>query len=518
MNTRNHPISRHRTLGWTIGLLSASLIACGASDSDDMAAAGDVAGPAQGGYSGTGGGAYAGAHDEGAASGETYEDYGENEFVDTATEDTSTFGADVDTASYTIMRRDVMSGTLPDPDSVRIEEYINYFEYDYPIPDQEPFSLNLEMAPSYFGEPSQQLLKIGIKGREIPVEQRDPANLVFLVDVSGSMGTWNKLPLVKWSLKQLTQKLAPTDTLGIGVYASAEGTVLPPTAVENKATVLEAIDEMRSGGSTNGEAGIRLAYEMAESAYRPGGTNRVVICTDGDFNVGLTDDPLVSLIEEYRSKGIFLTMLGFGSGNINDAQMEKLADHGNGNYAYIDSQNEAIRVLGDNLVSTLQVIAKDVKIQVEFDSEVVSRYRLVGYENRVMSNDDFDDDMKDSGDLGAGHYVTAFYEVDTVPDVASGRAATVRIRYKEPEAEASRLIEQEFMIENAVESFDQATQAFRFAAAVTEYAEILRESKHSTGARFDDILDIAGATSDGWSDRQEFVTLADKAQTMHTSP
>jgi Ca-activated chloride channel homolog len=498
--------SRAKTVVGRAGMvvLAAGIAACGTSSSDEAAMSG---GPYPGSPS-------AGAYDEGS-SGETYEDYGENDFIDTATETTSTFGADVDTASYTIMRRDITAGHLPDEDSVRIEEYVNYFKFDYPSPSQDPFAVNLEMAPSYFGEEGHKLLRIGIKGKEIPLEERDPANIVFLVDVSGSMGQWNKLPLVQWSLKQLVQKLAPTDTLGIAVYASADGAVLQPTAVENKASIYEAIDAMQSGGSTNGEAGIRLAYQMAEAAFRPGGTNRVVICTDGDFNVGLTGDALVSVIEDYRSKGIFLTMLGFGQGNINDAQMEQLADKGNGNYAYIDTQNEALRVLGENLVSTLQVIAKDVKIQVEFDPEVVSRYRLVGYENRVMSNEDFTNDMKDSGDLGAGHYVTAFYELETLGEVSTGRAATVRIRYKEPTADVSRLIEQDFMLENATPSFEQATQAFRFASAVTEYAEILRSSKHSTGARFDDILGIAQDTAGGWSDRQEFVDLVEKAKVIH---
>jgi Ca-activated chloride channel family protein len=484
-----------------VGMLAClGLAACGADDMDSET----MGGPASG---------YPNSATD--TSGESYQDYGENDFVDTATENTSTFGADVDTASYTIMRRDILAGRLPAKDSVRVEEYVNYFRLDDAAPTEGPFSLSLEMAPSFFGEDGQKLLRIGIKGKEIPIEERDPANLVFLVDVSGSMHDWNKLPLVQWSLKQLVQKLAPTDTLGIAVYASAQGAVMQPTPVQNKGKVLEAIDAMQASGSTNGEGGIRLAYQMAESAFRPGGTNRVVICTDGDFNVGLTGNALVALIEEYRSKGIFLTMLGFGQGNLNDATMEQLADKGNGNYAYIDSQNEALRVLGENLVSTLQVIAKDVKIQVEFDAESVSRYRLVGYENRVMSNTDFDDDMKDSGDLGAGHQVTAFYEIETVGQVSQGRAATVRIRYKEPAGESSELIERDFLLEDAVPSFDQATQAFRFAAAVTEYAEILRSSKHSTGARFDDILSIAQETSGGMGDREEFRELVVKASDLH---
>ena len=482
-----------------VGMLAClGLSACGADDMDS-----ETMGAPTSGYPDTN------------TAGETYQDYGENDFVDTATQNTSTFGADVDTASYTIMRRDILAGRLPAKDSVRVEEYVNYFRLDDAAPPEGPFSLSLEMAPSFFGEENHRLLRIGIKGKEIPIEERDPANLVFLVDVSGSMYDWNKLPLVQWSLKQLVQKLAPTDTLGIAVYASAQGAVMQPTAVENKAKVLEAIDAMQASGSTNGEGGIRLAYQMAESAFRPGGTNRVVICTDGDFNVGLTGNALVALIEEYRSKGIFLTMLGFGQGNLNDATMEQLADKGNGNYAYIDSQNEALRVLGENLVSTLQVIAKDVKIQVEFDAEAVSRYRLVGYENRVMSNTDFDDDSKDSGDLGAGHQVTAFYELETVGQVSQGRAATVRIRYKEPAGETSQLIERDFLLEDAVPAFGEATQAFRFAAAVTEYAEILRSSKHSTGARFDDILSVAQETSGGLADREEFGELVLKAGALH---
>ena len=285
--------------------------------------------------------------------------------------------------------------------------------------------------------------------------------------------------------------------------------------MESKAEIYEAIDSMSAGGSTHGEAGINLAYQMAESAYRPGGINRVVLCTDGDFNVGLTGDSLVSVIEDYRSKGINLTVLGVGMGNINDATMEQLADKGNGNYAYIDSQNEALRVLGDNLVSTLQVIAKDVKVQVEFNPEVVSKYRLVGYENRVMDNEDFNDDTVDSGDIGAGHYVTAFYEVETVSDVTTGQVGEVRIRYKEPAHEASRLLTTPFLLENATGSFEEASNGFRFAAAVAEYAEILRNSKHSSGTWFDEILTIANGTAAGAADRQEFAGLVEAAKALH---
>lgn len=534
------------TLAWTtVSLLVSTFVACGGSDAESGAALGDGGtgpvgaggsgangGSAGSGYGGTGGSGYAGNGGGGGSYGTGGGSYGtggsgyaaggasdgaganaggpslpeENDWVETADEDTSTFGADVDTGSYTTMRQSISAGQLPIASGVRVEEYTNYFRYDYPNPETEPFSVSFELAPSKFGEADQDMFRIGIHGKQVPLSERKPANLVFLVDVSGSMSAYNKLPLVQWSLRQLVSKLEPTDRLGIVVYAGQEAVVLEPTAVENKSEILDAINDMRSGGSTNGEAGIQKAYELAESAFRSDGINRVVLCTDGDFNVGLTGSALISKIDEYRLRGVTLSVLGFGMG-ANDATMEQLADHGNGNYALIDTQNEAARVLGENLVSTLQIIAKDVKIQVEFNKEIVSRYRLVGYENRKLANEDFTDDTKDAGDLGAGHFVTSFYELERDLNLAEGRMATVRLRYKEPTADTSQELTFDFDLGAARTSFDQASSDFRFAAGVVEFAEILRGSKHSQGQRFDEILQIVSATQGEDNLRKEFFGL-----------
>ncbi len=499
----------------TAGLMLASLGACSMSSSDSGSSA--AYGNGGSGYIGNGGsGATAGAEAPPAAQGGSENLPQENDWVETSEEDTSTFGADVDTGSYTAMRQSLSAGRLPDPSGVRIEEYTNYFKYDYPNPDTLPFSVSFELAPSKFGEAGQDLFRIGIKGRQVPLEERKPANLVFLVDVSGSMGAYNKLPLVQWSLRQLVSKLEPTDRLGIVVYAGREAVVLEPTAVENKSEILDAINAMQSGGSTNGHAGIQKAYELAESAFRSNGINRVVLCTDGDFNVGLTGDALISEIDDYRQRGVTLSVLGFGD-YANDAQMEQLADHGNGNYALIDTQNEALRVLGENLVGTLQVIAKDVKIQVEFNKDVVQRYRLVGYENRKLNNEDFIDDTKDAGDLGAGHFVTSFYELERDLEQSEGRMATVRLRYKEPTADTSQELTFDFDLASAWSSFEQAGPDFRFAAGVVEFAEILRGSKHSQGKRFDDILQIVSQTQGEDPLRSEFYGLVVKGSQLSSS-
>ena len=447
-----------------------------------------------------------------------------NPWVNTAEEPTSTFSADVDSGSYTITRRDLNSGVLPTPAEVRTEEFINYFHYDDVGPDSElPFAVQIESAPSFFGDADDiHLLRIGIQADEIPEEERDPVNLIFLLDVSGSM--YDDLDLVRYSMKQLVDKLSPSDTLGIVVYAGAEGVVLPPTAVENKSFIMDALDNLEAGGSTNGEAGIRRAYELAEGAFREDGVNRVVICSDGDMNVGLTGDSLVSLIEDYRETGIFLTTLGFGMGNYQDSQMEQLADHGNGNYAYIDTANEALRVLGDNLVSTLQVVAKDVKIQVSFDADIVERWRLIGYENRVLDNEDFENDLVDAGDIGAGHSVTGLYEIDYVDTLSSvdsadiGIVSRVSIRYKEPTASESTQHDWVLRPDGRMNSFEEASPSFRFAASVAEFAEILRGSPHSEGAQFEDILSIAQQAIDDSAStpsKEEFLNLVDIAKVLH---
>ena len=445
----------------------------------------------------------------------------ENDFVDTAVEPTSTFGIDVDTASYTQMRSEVNSGRLPAPDTVRVEEFINYFDYTYPQPSdpaQAPFTVNLELAPSEFGDPGAQLLRIGLKGYEVPESERLPANLVFLVDVSGSMSSANKLPLVKLLLTSLTQKLKPTDTLAIVTYSSAVQKLLPPTPVSNAAPILAAIAQLSAGGGTSGGPGLQMAYTVAEQALKPDGINRIVICTDGDFNLGIAGDPLIQLIETYRdTKSITLSVFGFGMGNYQDAFLEQLADKGNGNYAYIDSADEIGRVVEKRLVAILQMIAKDVKIQVTFDPQVVSSYRLLGYENRVMENKDFGNDKKDAGEIGAGHTVTAFYELKLQATPApGGQVAKVSLRFKTPKSDTSRLIEYGIDLAQAAASFATASSDLRFAAAVAELAEILRQSKHSLGARLTDVAAIVSATAGTDPDRLELSTLLGKIQTLWT--
>ena len=442
-----------------------------------------------------------------------------NPWVDVAEESTSTFSADVDTGSYTLARRSLLEGTLPEARTVRTEEFINYFTYDDIGEDTSlPFSVDLESAPSAFGDADDiQLLRIGIQADSIPLEERDPANLVFLLDVSGSMSSSDKLGLVKFAMNNLVDKLSPDDTIGIVVYAGAEGIVLPPTAVSEKSVILDALESLQAGGSTNGEAGIRAAYQMAEDAFRPDGINRVILCSDGDMNVGLTGNALVELIEDFREKDIFLTTLGVGMGNYQDSLMEQLADHGNGNYAYIDSPNEALRVLGDNLVSTLQVVAKDLKIQVHFDPKSVERWRLIGYENRVLANEDFENDAVDAGDVGAGHSVTALYELDLTENPSGGNLARVLMRYKEPTADEST--EHDFILtaDDRNNSFASSTPSLRMAAAVAEFGEILRASEHSTGKRFEDVLNIAEtAIQEGEVStiEEEFLTLISIAQEL----
>jgi Ca-activated chloride channel family protein len=451
--------------------------------------------------------------------GDQFEDYGVNDWIDTVDQSVSTFSVDVDTASYSITRRELTAGRMPDPASVRVEEFVNYFRYDDPTPDDLPFSVSLEGAPSFFGE-GHHLLRIGMRAKEIPLEERDPVNLTFLIDVSGSMSAENKLGLVKYSLRHLIDRLQPSDTLSIVVYAGSEGVVLEPTDVSEKSAILDAIDALNAGGSTNGEAGIRLAYDINASALRPDGVNRVVLCSDGDFNVGATGNQLIRLIEDERERGIELSVLGFGMGNFNDRDMEQLANRGNGNYAYIDTPNEALRVLGDNLVGTLQVVAKDAKLQVRFDESVVERYRLIGYENRLLDEEDFADDDVDAGDIGAGHAVVAYYEVDWVEDAAETATdvATVAVRYKEPEASQSTEHTWTLDLDDVASDFSDTSDAFRFGAAVVEFAEILRESPHVEQASLADVAAVAGASlSSETPAKLEFLELVDLADGLFTA-
>ena len=442
----------------------------------------------------------------------------------------STFSIDVDTASYANMRRFVNDGTLPPPDAVRIEEMINYFSYDYPQPQgEDPFSVSMELAACPWNT-DHQLALIGLQGQKVELGELPPNNLVFLLDVSGSMGSPNKLPLLKSAMQLLADQLRPEDKVSIVVYAGAAGLVLEPT--NDKADILEAIEQLNAGGSTAGGAGIKLAYEVAKDNFIEQGNNRVILATDGDFNVGVSSDgALVRLIEKKRETGIFLTVLGFGTGNLKDSKMEKLADKGNGNYAYIDDILEAKKVLVSEMGGTLLTIAKDVKIQVEFNPAQVKAYRLVGYENRMLANEDFDNDKKDAGELGAGHTVTALYEIipatSAEPVYSAGTLVyqksevipsddlmTVKLRYKQPDGETSKLITQ------SVKAGDIQAGAIsanlRFASSVAEFGLLLRDSEFKGSASYEEVVQCAkaakGKDEEGY--RAEFIRLVEKAELL----
>ncbi len=451
--------------------------------------------------------------------GETYAEVIENDFIDAATENTSTFSIDVDNASYTLMRRDITRGKLPAPAGVRPEEYINFFDYAYPEPvEDQAFSINLEVAPSEFGE-DKHLVRIGVKGKDVSPETMKHNNLVFLIDVSGSMQSNSKLSLVKASLAELLDNLRPDDTVGIVVYAGRDAVLLESTEISNRQQIQAAIDSLSAGGSTNGEAGIVTAYEMAERHKVEGANNRVIILTDGDFNVGKTGSALIDYIATQRERHISITCMGYGLGNFNDYHMENIAKEGNGNYYYVDTIAEAERVFGTDLPSTLEVIAADVKIQVEFNNEAVTRYRLMGYDNRVLNNEDFENDAVDAGEIGPGHTVTAYYELELTPDAAAeALLAEVRVRHKSQYGEASTEFSRGIKMNQIQTSFDAASSDFQFAAAVLEYAEVLRGSKHSDGARFDDILTILGNHSDASQPkRSELISLVEGARMLWPS-
>ncbi|MDP6636608.1 MAG: VWA domain-containing protein, partial [Phycisphaerae bacterium] len=390
---------------------------------------------------------------------ETYDRIVDNAFKLVADHPLSTFSTDVDTASYANVRRFLAHNQLPPPGAVRIEEMINYFTYSYDQPTSRsphPFAVHAEAASCPW-EPKHRLVRIALKGRELDPAKRPPSNLVFLLDVSGSMGSHNKLPLVKAAMKMLVEQLGEGDRVAIVVYAGASGLVLDSTSCDRKERIISALDKLQAGGSTNGGAGIELAYSVAISNFIKGGTNRVILATDGDFNIGTTNNSeLIRLIEKKASSGVFLSVLGFGMGNYKDGRMEKLADKGNGNYAYIDTESEARKVLVREMCGTLVTIAKDVKIQVEFNPAEVTAYRLIGYENRILNKEDFNNDKKDAGDIGAGHTVTALYQIvpagqkvnvpgvdklkyssNTTPSAAadSGEMMTVKLRYKKPDGD-----------------------------------------------------------------------------------
>ena len=468
------------------------------------------------------------------AAGESYAKIDENPFLEAARAPLSTFSIDVDTASYSNTRRFLNDGQMPPRDAVRIEELVNYFSYDYPQPDgQTPFSVTAEVAECPWNT-QHKLVHIGLQGKKIAQENLPPANLVFLVDVSGSMDEPDKLPLVKSSLRTLANQLTSRDRVAVVVYAGASGLVLPSTSGDQRGEIVSAVERLQAGGSTNGGSGIRLAYRVAEENFIKGGTNRVVLATDGDFNVGLTSDAeLVKLIEEKRRSGVFLSVLGFGTGNLNDSMMEKLADKGNGNYAYIDTEAEARKALGEQVAGTLATIAKDVKIQVEFNPRHVAGYRLIGYENRLLADRDFNDDTKDAGEIGAGHTVTALYEVvpagqkvenPGVDELKYSRPAevtqgantnellTVKLRYKEPEGDVSRPLN--VGVPDRQASYRNASDNFKFAAAVAEFGLLLRDSRYKGQSSYGNAAELARASAgtDLSGRRTEFVGLVEAAR------
>ena len=468
----------------------------------------------------------------------TYDAIDENRFRRVTEHPLSTFSIDVDTASYANVRRFLNDGRLPPRDAVRVEELINYFKYDYPAPQGDaPVGVTTEMAACPWN-PKHRLALVGLHARPLDLERTPPRNLTFLLDVSGSMQPANRLPLVKTAMRMLVDTLRREDRVSIVVYAGASGVVLPPTTGERKGEIHAAIERLHAGGSTNGAAGIQLAYDLAARHFVPEGVNRVILATDGDFNVGVTSrDALTRLIEEKRASGIFLSVLGVGDHNLMDGTMQMLADKGNGNYSYLDSLQEARRVLIAEAGSTLVAVAKDVKLQIEFNPRFVGAYRLVGYENRILRKEDFNNDRKDAGEMGAGHTVTALYEIvpagepfpsgtvdprkyqqpEPKPPVVVSSNTTelmnVKVRYKAPDGEASRLLE--FPVKA---SAGRMTTNLGFAAAVAEFGMLLRGSEHRGSASWEQALSLArehrGADPDGY--RAEFTRLVDVAAALST--
>jgi Ca-activated chloride channel homolog len=465
---------------------------------------------------------------------EEYGNWIENSYKSPKDEALSTFSIDVDRASYANIRRFIEGGTKPPSGAVRIEEMVNYFDYNYPQPtDKHPLSIISEMGTCPW-QKDHFLLHIGLQGKKIDMKQAPRNNLVFLIDVSGSMESPQKLPLVKEALKVLINNLRDEDHIALVVYAGAAGCVLPSTSGAQKAKILEALDNLNAGGSTAGGAGIQLAYKIAKDNFVKGGNNRIILASDGDFNVGVSSDSeLTTLIEEKRKEGVSLSVLGFGRGNYKDSKMEMLADKGNGNYAYIDKIEEAQKVFGKEMGATLYTIAKDVKLQVEFNPSVVAAYRLIGYENRLLNKEDFNDDTKDAGDIGAGHTVTALYEIIPigVPTTAletpsvdklkfqettiknnSKDMVFVKLRYKNPDTDKSILMEQ--TVDNQHFKLDQTSANFKFSAAVAGFGQILRGSKFTSNFDYKKARALAlnslGADTEGY--RAAFVKLIEKAE------
>jgi len=417
-------------------------------------------------------------------------EHGTDGFVLAGENNLSTFAADVDTASYTLMRKYVEGGSLPPTEMVRAEEFINYFDHQYPSHTGDTFKVYPELAGSRFGDDGMLMLRLGIKGKDVPIEDRKPAKLVFVVDCSGSMASEDRIGLVKQSLVELLENLEDGDEIGIVRYNEQAEAVLQPTTLENIETINTAIQGLEAGGSTNADAGLTMGYEMAAENYDPDANNRVILLTDGVANTGETSpEAMLDNVEGYRDIGIFLSCFGFGMHTYNDPLMEELADNGDGQYAYIDSITEARRVFNEQLTGTLQAIAKDVKIQVGFNSDIVHRFRLVGYENRLMTEEEFDDEEADAGEVGAGHSVTALYELELEDGAGSGALCSVTIRWID--IDNGENMETRTEIANTATSFDAASARFRLTLAVAEFAEILGDNEFAGGSTIEDVLETA---------------------------
>lgn len=446
-----------------------------------------------------------------------FRDYGVNPFVDASIDRLSTFALDVDTGAYTVARRYLQEGQLPPRDAVRVEEFVNFFDQGYASPAGSTFAIYADGALSPFHNDDTYLLRVGIKGHEVSAAERLPASLTFVVDVSGSMSGGNRLETVKDALGMLVEQLHAGDTVSIVVYGSDARVVLPPTPGREQGQIMEAIYRLQPEGSTNAEAGLNLGYQLANQAFRPGGINRVILASDGVANVGLTNaDALAQQVKRYAGEGIQLTTIGVGMGNFNDVLMEQLADQGDGHYAYVDTLAEAHRVFVEELTGTLQVIALDAKVQVDFNPDVVSRYRLAGYENRAVADQDFRNDSVDAGEIGAGHTVVALYALQLHPG-ATGRVATVQLRWRSPLSGQVEEIQGDVYGEDVQRSFEQAGARFQLAAVVAQFAELLRESPWTGDTRYADVAAYASSVASrlpGDADAGEFARLVETAARM----
>jgi Ca-activated chloride channel family protein len=443
-----------------------------------------------------------------------FEEYGVNPFVATAEDNLSTFAVDVDTGSYTVTRSYINDGYLPPPEAIRLEEFVNYFEQEYPLPQQDAFNIFLEAAPTPFNVEGNVVMRVGVQGYDIAPDQRPDATLIFVIDVSGSMDMDNRLGAVKKALNTLTDHLRPTDRIGIVVYGSNGRVVLEPTPVSQQSQIVLAIDALQPEGSTNAEEGLMLAYQMATANFVPGQINRLILCSDGVANVGATGpDSILETVKQQARDGITLTTVGFGMSNYNDVLMEQLADDGDGQYFYVDTQSEAERIFVDKLTGTLLTIARDTKIQVEFNPETVSYYRLMGYENRDVADEDFRNDAVDAGEVGAGHSVTALYEL-VLNAQAAGSVATVRLRWEDPDSGEVTEIERSLDTVGILPTFDDASPRFRLDVAVAAFADMLGEGAWSQTADLDTLYELAVGLTDDLpydTDVREFAGLVQRA-------